>query len=295
MVCGSAVGTLVYRRLATIARSTAPRTHSAWRQASTGSAGTTRYQGSSSCPGLILPHFWHTRRCVLPSRLQVPASRLQCLITGGVGRQSPKTVLHITSSYNAEYLITFHSQVSASAFVLPHQTNNMELPTLPTPLDHFASYIEAADTPARVEQLIQPFKVYESKLRQIYAQEPNHQAVTQNHLVPVYQDSQVKLSIKARDISAGNKLDQEKYLLPLSADKRRAHATNAATPTFREFKKNFDIFSESSLVDLRWANVVAAGSSVVTALLPVDAPHNESKVSPYSPRKYKLTMTNSEH
>jgi hypothetical protein len=37
----------------------------------------------------------------------------------------------------------------------------------------------------------------------------------------------------------------------------------------KEFKNNFNLFSESSLVDLDWSNVVAAGSSVVTSLLPV--------------------------
>lgn len=39
------------------------------------------------------------------------------------------------------------------------------------------------------------------------------------------------------------------------------------------------LFSESSLVDLDWSNVIVAGSGVVTALLPVPAPHNESKRS----------------
>jgi hypothetical protein len=45
----------------------------------------------------------------------------------------------------------------------------------------------------------------------------------------------------------------------------------------KEFQKNFALFSESSLVDLDWSNVVAAGSAVVTCLLPVPAKHNKSK------------------
>ncbi len=154
----------------------------------------------------------------------------------------------------------------------------MELPTLPCSLESFPSYIEAADSAVKVTEAVQPFKIYEGKLRQLYAQEPQHEAVSQSHLVPVYQDSRSILSVKARDLEHESKEEREKYLLPLSTDTRRKNGANATAPTFREFKKNFDIFSESSLVDLKWDNVVAAGSSVVTALLPVNAPHNTSKV-----------------
>lgn len=166
----------------------------------------------------------------------------------------------------------------------------MEFPTLPCSLDSFPAYIEAAKTAAVVTEAVLPFKAYEARLRQIYAQEPNHQAVSQNHLIPVYKGSRLDLSIKARDFSTEGQQEQDKYLLSLSADQRRKHGSNATTSTFREFKKNFDIFSESSLVDLKWDNVVAAGSSVVTALLPVDAPHSASKVSTTFPGKHKLTV-----
>ena len=154
----------------------------------------------------------------------------------------------------------------------------MELPTLPCSLESFPSHLVTTDSPGKVTDLLQPFRAYESRLRQIYAQDPHHQAVSQNHLVPVYQGTRSDLTIKARDLSLESKQEQEKYLLPLSAERRRKNGSNATTSTFREFKKNFDIFSESSLVDLKWDNVIAAGSSVVTALLPVDAPHNDSKV-----------------
>ena len=157
----------------------------------------------------------------------------------------------------------------------------MELPSLPCSLESFASYVEAANSPAKVTEATSPFKAYEGKLRQIYAQEPHHEAVSLGHLVPVYQDSRSNLSIKARDLSTESGEERDKYILPLDTDQRRKHGANATTPTFREFKKNFDIFSESSLVDLKWDNVVAAGSSVVTALLPVDAPHNTSKVNEF--------------
>lgn len=45
----------------------------------------------------------------------------------------------------------------------------------------------------------------------------------------------------------------------------------------KEFQHNFALFCESSLVDLDWSNVVAAGSSVVTCLLPVPSKYKDSK------------------
>lgn len=57
--------------------------------------------------------------------------------------------------------------------------------------------------------------------------------------------------------------------MPLAPSERKANGAPAVVCSFNEFKKNFDLFSESTLVDMDWSNVVAAGSSVVTALLPV--------------------------
>ena len=155
----------------------------------------------------------------------------------------------------------------------------MDLPSLPCAFADFPAYLETAQTPEAVREKVDPFKAYEHRLRQIYAQEPSHQAVPENHLVPIYQDAFSKLTVKARDIAQESEDLKSKYLLPISDEQRRAHLSPATTPSLREFKKNLDIFSESSLVDLHWDNVVAAGSSVVTALLPVEAPHNASKVS----------------
>lgn len=155
----------------------------------------------------------------------------------------------------------------------------MELPLLPCSFEDVPSYLEKAPSHSSVAEFVEPFKVYESKLRQIYAQEPTHDAVSKNHLVPVFQDGTANLTIKARDLEAEKDVEKEKYLLEIPEKKRRKNGSSATTTTLRDFKKNFNLFSEQSLSELKWDNVVAAGSSVVTALLPVDAPHNESKVS----------------
>jgi len=67
--------------------------------------------------------------------------------------------------------------------------------------------------------------------------------------------------------------------MPLQFKDRKLDGAPATVESLQDFKKNFNLFSESSLADLDWTNVVAAGSSVVTALLPVPDKYNTSKKS----------------
>lgn len=157
------------------------------------------------------------------------------------------------------------------------QSSKMTLPNIPCALEDFPSYLESAKNRNEVNQALEPFKAYEAKLRQIYAQEPDHDAVRQNHLVPIYQTGNADVKVRARDLSSESKDEQESYILPLPAKDRRKDGASAITPTLRDFQKNFNVFSESALVDLDWSNIVAAGSSVVTPLLPADS-HGASKV-----------------
>ncbi|EKG11707.1 hypothetical protein MPH_11200 [Macrophomina phaseolina MS6] len=65
--------------------------------------------------------------------------------------------------------------------------------------------------------------------------------------------------------------------MPLEAEKRKPDGTPAVIQSLKDFRTNFNIFSESSLADMDWSNVVAAGSSVVTSLLPVPGKYAGSK------------------
>ena len=153
----------------------------------------------------------------------------------------------------------------------------MELPTIPCSFESFPRYLKDAQTQQDVLQKLEPFTKYEARLRRMYAQEATNTITQQNHLVPIYQNDTVDLKIRARDPFKDSKENNEKYLLPIAADKRRSNGSPAITGTSRDFQKNFNIFSESALTDLNWDNVVAAGSSVVTALLPTDHLDNQSK------------------
>ncbi|OAL28853.1 hypothetical protein AYO20_09333 [Fonsecaea nubica] len=152
----------------------------------------------------------------------------------------------------------------------------LELPPLPVPIPDFVSYVDKRPrSQIGVAEAIRPFKAYESKLREIYAQQPDHPAAIANHLVPVFKDAPV--TIRARDLAKESDAEKDQFLLSLQPEARRKDGSPATTQTLKDFRTNFNLFSESSLVDLDWSNVVCAGSAVVTSLLPVDAPHNESK------------------
>lgn len=148
----------------------------------------------------------------------------------------------------------------------------------PLPVDHadWISYASAnPNTP--MHELIAPYKDYDSKLRQIYAQQPKHPAVSKSNVVPIFTGSEDQVKIRARSLQGDPELDDQHYLMPLSTENRKPNGAPAVVSSLNEFKSNFQVFSESSLVDMDWSNVVVAGSAVVTSLLPVPAEHGTSK------------------
>ncbi|KAK5192042.1 hypothetical protein LTR92_007989 [Exophiala xenobiotica] len=153
----------------------------------------------------------------------------------------------------------------------------MELPTLPVPVSEFVTYVnKQPKSQAGVTEAVKPFKAFESKLREVFAQHPDHPAAADHHLVSVFDSD--PLAVRARDLTQELAAEKEKYLLSLPDELRRTHESPATVQSLKEFKTNFNVFSESSLIDLDWSNVVVAGSAVVTSLLPVNEPHNASKI-----------------
>lgn len=159
-----------------------------------------------------------------------------------------------------------------------------QLPKIPVSHRDFISYISRSKDEA-VHRLVAPYNDYEAKLREGFAQHRDHQALQDSHVnaVPIFKDGNDVLRVHARNIydTALN----EKYVMPLDSKDRKPEGTLATVESIQEFKKNFNLFSESSLTDLDWSNVVAAGSSVVTALLPVPDEHSRSFRSSFLPFK----------
>jgi hypothetical protein len=156
----------------------------------------------------------------------------------------------------------------------------LELPQIPAPIKEFIPYF-SQHTELSNHDLVEPFKVYENELRKIYAQQPQHEAVADGltNLVPVFAGHESQLKIRARDLASETAEDKDKFIMPLKQKERKANGSQAVVSSFKNFQSNFNLFSESSLSDLNWDNVVAAGSAVTTALLPVPEKWADSKRS----------------
>ncbi|EPS41484.1 hypothetical protein H072_4612 [Dactylellina haptotyla CBS 200.50] len=155
------------------------------------------------------------------------------------------------------------------------------LPSVPVAPASFLSYI-AENEGKPVRDLIQPYLEYESKLRALFAQDPSNAALADNTvgLVPIYGDSGLESAIKvqARNLEAETPETKSKYLMELDEKVRKKNGDRAIVD-FDEFKKNFAIFSEGALQNLDWTNIIAAGSSVLTPILPVPQEQKATKRS----------------
>ncbi|GMF81569.1 unnamed protein product [Aspergillus oryzae] len=155
----------------------------------------------------------------------------------------------------------------------------LSLPSLPAKHEDFISWINKNQaTP--IAQLIKPYNEHEAVVRKLFAQEPSHPALRDNHLniVPLYDTSgKTIVPSRPRDPSSESPDLQEKYVMPLKAESRRAYGDPAVVSSLEDFRNNFNIFSEGSLSDMDWNNVVVAGSAVVTCLMPVPEQYRGSK------------------
>ncbi|KAI0171986.1 ankyrin [Hypoxylon sp. FL1284] len=153
-----------------------------------------------------------------------------------------------------------------------------DLPKLPVAHDGLAKYI-ANHPKLPMTELMGPFRQYEAKLRELYAQERNSPVLDDPYVnvLPLFTDDTINIKTRARNLEAESPGEKEKYIMSLPDDKRRPDGSPAVVSSLREFRRNFGIFSESSLAEMDWSNVVAAGSSVVNCLLPVPGQYNKSK------------------
>lgn len=155
----------------------------------------------------------------------------------------------------------------------------LQLPKVPVPHVELARYI--AENPDRsIVDLLEPYRQFEAQLRQLYAQEPDNEILKDDHLnvFPLFNDGEkADIRIRARDLDVEAQAEKDQYVMTLPDEQRRPNGSPAVVQSLKEFQHNFNVFSESSLVDLDWSNVVASGSSVVNTLLPVPERYRDSK------------------
>ncbi|KAK6354803.1 hypothetical protein TWF696_003936 [Orbilia brochopaga] len=151
------------------------------------------------------------------------------------------------------------------------------LPPLPAETASFLTYV-AQNKDQSVRELIKPYLEYESKLRTLFAQNPSHSALADNTvgLVPIYTGDETNVRVQARNLEAESPELSSQYIMELD-EKLRKKDGEPAIVGFDEFKKNFAVFSEGALHNLDWTGVVAAGSSVLTPILPVPEKDRQTK------------------
>ncbi|KAF9876431.1 ankyrin repeat protein [Colletotrichum karsti] len=153
-----------------------------------------------------------------------------------------------------------------------------ELQELPVPHGELVNYIHDHPEKKMVE-IMEPYRKYEAQLRSVFAQDRQNPALNEPHinLVPLFTENTKNIKIRARSVESESQEEKDRYIMALPDDKRRPDGSPAVVSSVKDFQKNFNIFSESSLVDMNWNNVVAAGSSVVNTLLPVPPEFNTTK------------------
>jgi hypothetical protein len=208
--------------------------------------------------------YYKSTRCVLRTLLPHPPVPFR------LGFQN----LYKPSSQSTIFL-SFHCAVSC---LYTTMASPMVLPDVPVKHADFIAYVKSHPE-IEPSKLLEPYKKYDAKLREVFAQEPNHAALADEHvnIVPVFSGHEKDLKVRARDLESESTEEKERYVMAIDDADRRATGTPAIVESLAEFQQNFSLFCESSLVDLDWNNVVAAGSSVVTSLLPVPENYKKSK------------------
>lgn len=154
----------------------------------------------------------------------------------------------------------------------------LELPQLPVPHEELVRHI-AKNPDVPMVDLIHPYRQYEAQLRHLYAQDADNEALKNGRLnvFPLFTADTPEIKVRARDLAAESETEKGRYIMTLPDDQRRLNGSPAVVQSHKEFRHNFNVFSESSLTELDWDNVVASGSSVVNCLLPVPQEYNTSK------------------
>ncbi|KAI0059321.1 ankyrin [Artomyces pyxidatus] len=108
----------------------------------------------------------------------------------------------------------------------------------------------------------------ELELRKLFATDRTNARLDDIHvgLVDVFESPAHVRTARARVV--GDRDADLKYVEPLPDSRRRTEGAPSTVATLDEFKENWATFTESSLSDIDWSNIVAAGECVSACVLP---------------------------
>ncbi|KAF2436400.1 ankyrin repeat protein [Tothia fuscella] len=158
------------------------------------------------------------------------------------------------------------------------------MPSLPAKHCEFIPYV--AKHPNRpMTELVEPYKAYDTKVRELFAQSPEHEVLKDPfvNVVPLFAGYEDNVRIRARDMMSETQDEKDRYIISLKDEDRKQHGVPAIVQTLKEFQHNFNVFTELSLADLDMKNVVVGGSAAATCAMPLP---NKYQTSKRATRKY---------
>ncbi|KAF8335572.1 ankyrin repeat protein [Amanita rubescens] len=141
------------------------------------------------------------------------------------------------------------------------------------------------DPGVNLDEVLQPSLDDETELRRLLATDRSNTRLSNPYvgLVNIFEAPSDIRTTRARVVKDDQDLNA-KYIMPVPEDKRKKEGEPCMVSDLDEFKKNWSIFSEGSLSQLKdWSNVIAAGGSVLACLAPLS---DADKASKRAIRKY---------
>jgi hypothetical protein len=84
-------------------------------------------------------------------------------------------------------------------------------------------------------QLLEPYKEYDAKIRELFAQEPEHPSLADPfvNVVPVFGGGHASdVKIRARDLTSELQEESDRYIMPLKDEDRRLNNSPAGNNSF---------------------------------------------------------------
>ena len=133
--------------------------------------------------------------------------------------------------------------------------------------------------PVSLDEVLQPSLHDEAELRKLFATDKCNARLRDIHvgLVDVFAAPSDIRTTRARIIKDDADRDAQ-HVLALPSSLRREEGSPAMVENLEAFKRNWSVFTESSLSQLAdWSNVIAAGGSVQACLMPLPKAATSSK------------------
>ncbi|VDB95456.1 unnamed protein product [Peniophora sp. CBMAI 1063] len=160
----------------------------------------------------------------------------------------------------------------------PSALNQHHIDTPPARLDRPYkpdSYIlDQHVSPGDLDAAVGPVLEYEAELRRPFAQDRSNRLLSDPYaaLVDVFACDSAVLRTQSRPTT-----DDKVHIFLLKPSKRRTSRTPALATSLAEFQRNWSIFTEGTLSQLDWSNIVVAGGAVQACLAPLPEGADDSK------------------